>query len=334
VILLLAALGASASALLTGIVYAFALRRGVVDEPNARSSHSLPTARGGGLGLLVAGAIGVAVAVWLGLTTGGDAVTLGVGVAVMGAVGWADDVRGVAPAPRLGVHVAVALWTVARFGGLPALRLGEISLALGGAGWLLGVLGIVWSINLFNFMDGIDGLAGSHAMLVFGAGAVLLLARGEVSLGTIAAIVAGAAAGFLLWNSPPARIFMGDVGSGTLGYLLAALAIGSENRHAVPLATFIILNGVFVADATVTLARRMLRRERLTEAHRDHAYQRLARAWESHRAVTWRASVVTLVLALLATIATLATWLFLPTLGVASLLLIALLFAAERRAPL
>lgn len=327
-------MSAAISAVLTGVVYVYARRRGVLDEPNARSSHSVPTPRGGGLALLIASELGIAIAAASRLASAMDALILGTGLVVIGAIGWLDDLRGVHPAARLAVHASVALWTVAMSGGLPFVRMGETALRLGAAGWIVGVLGIVWSINLFNFMDGIDGLAGAQAVLVFGAAALLLFLRGDPSLGSIAAVVGGAALGFLVWNLPPARIFMGDVGSGALGYLVAAIAVRSENRGAIPLAAFAILNGLFVADATVTLTRRILRRRQLTQAHRDHTYQRLSRAWGSHLAVTWRASAVTIGLTLLAAVATLVSWLLVPALLVAYLLLAALLLAAEREAPL
>jgi Fuc2NAc and GlcNAc transferase len=333
-VLLLAASSAATSLVLTGLVRRYTLRRGVLDRPNARSSHSAPTPRGGGVALILASAMTMAIAVALKLTRTSDALTLGSGMLVVGAVGWRDDTRGLRPAVRLTVHLAVAFWTVYMFHGLPVVRVGSTSLAVGAAGYLLGVLGIVWSINLFNFMDGIDGLAASQAVLIFGSGALLLFFRGDHSLGTVSACVAGSSAGFLVWNWPPAKIFLGDVGSGAIGYLVAALAIASENNRSVPLLAFAIISGLFVADATITLMRRVARGERPAEAHRDHAYQRLTRAWNSHRAVTAGAAVVTLVLAAFAAIGTIVPRFLLLSFCVACLILAALLLTVERRAPM
>jgi Fuc2NAc and GlcNAc transferase len=263
-----------------------------------------------------------------------DVLTLGVGMLALAIIGWLDDTRGMRAGVRLTIHFAVAIWTVYMFGGLPAVRIGVRTIPLGLTGYLVSALGVVWGINLFNFMDGIDGIAGSQAVLILTAVATLSFARGSQSIGFIAVIIAGGTAGFLFWNWPPAKIFMGDVASGAMGYLIAGLAIASENRGAVPLIAFAIMGGAFVADATITLIRRFRRRERLAAAHRDHAYQRLARAWHSHRPVTEAAAGITLALIGLAVFATLDVRLVVPAVALASLLLGAVLFAVERRAPL
>lgn len=332
--LAIAALLGVVSLALTGAVRTYALRHSVLDTPNARSSHSVPTPRGGGLSVVVASAIGMCVGVSLAVVTRLDALTLGLGMLVLAAVGWLDDTRGMRPGGRLAVHIAVAAWTVYMFHGLPEIRLGDASLRLGVAGYLLGALGIVWSINLVNFMDGIDGLAGSQAVLIFGAAAALLLWRGAGSLGIISAVAAAASAGFLAWNWPPAKIFLGDVGSGTIGYLLAGIAVASEQRGSVPLLAFAIIGGAFISDSTVTLIRRIARGHLPTEAHRDHAYQRLTRAWGSHRPVTVRAAALTAALTMLGAIATASPRLLLPAFMVAYSVLALLLLASERRAPM
>jgi Fuc2NAc and GlcNAc transferase len=160
-------------------------------------------------------------------------------------------------------------------------------ISLGYLGSLLAMLGIVWALNLFNFMDGIDGIAASQAIFMAGAGAVLAILSGmSVSTSAAALVVAAASLGFLVWNWPPARIFMGDVGSGFLGFVLAVLALAALRERAVMLPVWLILSGVFVIDATVTLLRRVARRERVYEAHRSHAYQWQARRWNSHLRVT------------------------------------------------
>ena len=198
----------------------------------------------------------------------------------------------------------------------------------------MSAIGIVWSINLFNFMDGIDGLAGSQSVLIFATGAMLLGGRGNYSLGAISAILAAASAGFLPWNWPAAKIFLGDVGSGAIGYAIAFIAIASENASSVPLVVFAIVGGLFVLDATVTLTRRFVRGSRLADAHRDHAYQRLARRWGTHRSVTIAAAGVTLALAALSTAGMIYPRLLLPSLVLGGALLLALLIALERHAPM
>jgi Fuc2NAc and GlcNAc transferase len=208
----------------------------------------------------------------------------GLAVAV---VGFVDDRHTLPARMRLAVHVCAAVWCLAWLGGLPPLQIGEHMVHLGWTGYVLGTLAIVWALNLFNFMDGIDGIAASEAIFVSGAGAVLGSVSGGADGVVLASTLVGAAcAGFLVWNWPPAKIFMGDVGSGYLGYVIAALAMAAAMDNPIAAWVWLILGGTFFVDATVTLARRTLRGERLHEAHRSHAYQWLARRWGSHRPVT------------------------------------------------
>ncbi len=317
----------------TAIVRSYALRHSVLDRPNSRSSHDTPIPRGGGVGFLVATMCGLAAAAVLGLAPIREIETFAAGLAALGGIGWLDDIRTVSARVRLFVQIAVAAWTVIMLGGLPLLRTGETSLAIGAFGYAIGIVGIVWSINLFNFMDGIDGIAGSQAVLIFGSVSLMLFMRGSSSLAAIAGILAMSSAGFLVWNWPPAKIFLGDVGSGAIGFAVAALGIASENRDAVPLIDFAIIGGVFVVDATITLLRRLARGGHPAVAHRDHAYQRLARAVNSHRTVTVAAAALTVLLAVVA-IETMRNPATLTTALVLSYAFLVLLFVAvERRAP-
>jgi Fuc2NAc and GlcNAc transferase len=187
---------------------------------------------------------------------------------------------------RATVHVLAAGWAVWCLGGLPSLDLGVAVVPLGMGGNLLAVVGLVWLINLYNFMDGIDGLAAGEAVGVGLVGGVLLAAAGATGLSLVALALAAAAGGFLVFNWPPAKIFMGDVGSGLLGYAFGVLAMASERAGAVPLVVWMILLAVFIVDATATLIRRVVNGERWFEAHRSHAYQRAVQAGYSHHAVT------------------------------------------------
>ena len=274
------------SALLTGAVRRFALSQGVLDLPNERSSHSKATPRGGGVSVVLT-VTGASIALALvGALQKGPLLALLGGIAVA-TVGFVDDRRAVAPSVRFVVHVAAGVWAVAALGGLPPLRIGTAIVDLGWSGHSLAVLGIVWTLNLFNFMDGIDGIAASEAVFVTLAGAMLgLLGGGKTDLSTLELVFAAACVGFLLWNWPPAKIFMGDVGSGYLGYVVAVLALASTRDNAIALWVWLILGGVFFVDATVTLVRRVIRGEPIHRAHRSHAYQWLARRWGSHRRVT------------------------------------------------
>ena len=281
------------SALLTGLVRKLALSQGVLDVPNERSSHVVPTPRGGGVAIVIATTLGVfTLALRGGMDTRLLLAVAGGGLAVA-TVGYIDDRRSVSAGVRLAVHFIAALWALGCLGGLPPIRIGDHVLESGWAGNVLGALGIAWTINLFNFMDGIDGLAGSESLFIAWAGALLALVSGVSGAAPAVSTVFGAAClGFLLWNWPPAKIFMGDAGSGYLGYMVAVIAIAAgRDSQVAPLVT-LIAGGAFFVDATLTMLRRLVRGERVHRPHRTHAYQWLARRWGSHRRVTLLALAV------------------------------------------
>lgn len=330
---LAAAFAFAASLAGTAMVRRYA-EKWLIDHPNERSSHVTPTPRGGGLALIAAFVCAAAVLAAAGVVDRRTALALLPGVALVAAVGWVDDHRALPAAPRAALHFIAAAWALAWLGGYPALRVGEGSAHLGAAGWLLGMLGIVWVTNLYNFMDGIDGLAGGEAVSAGVAGAVLLWLAGASGLAAVSVVLAAAAGGFLVWNWHPARIFMGDVGSGAVGYALAVLAIASENVRAVPTICWVLLTGVFVADATITFVRRLARRERVYAAHRSHAYQRATQAGRSHAWVTAAVLLINLALALIALAALLHPPLLLPALVAGAVLLIAIYLLVERAVPM
>jgi glycosyltransferase WbpL len=273
----------------------FALSHGLLDVPNERSSHKVPTPRGGGAAITVTAMTGFAVLAALHRLDFAVFAALAGGLAVA-AVGFVDDRHALPAVVRLSAHVTAALWALAWLGGLPALRVGGHLISLGALGTVVGLLGIVWVLNLFNFMDGIDGLAATEATFVAWCGALLTAASSASSGVAAAALILGASClGFLCWNWAPARIFMGDVGSGYLGYVIAVLALAATRENPVALWAWLILGGVFFVDATVTLLRRLLRGERVYEAHRSHAYQWLARRWGSHRRVTVAVMILNLI---------------------------------------
>jgi Fuc2NAc and GlcNAc transferase len=187
---------------------------------------------------------------------------------------------------RIVVQTTAASWALYWLGGMPKIALLTGAWIIGWAGTVVALFGLVWATNLYNFMDGIDGIAGAEAVSVGLIGGLLLLLGHQPGLATIAFTVAAASGGFLIWNWSPAKIFMGDGGAGLLGFLFGTLAVASENAQAVSAITWVLLLGVFVFDATVTLARRVLRGERWYRAHRSHAYQRAVQAGWSHRGVT------------------------------------------------
>lgn len=279
---------------LTTMLKRVALSAGLIDVPNERSSHSAPVPRGGGLAIvissvaamvLLAGFGEIPIPLTLALCGGGVAVA---------AVGFLDDRGSLSPGKRLLVHFVAAAWATAWVGHTSELRLGTDVIQLGVAGYAISVIGIVWFLNIFNFMDGIDGIAASEAIFICGAGLLLSGHTGVGDIAAAAAAIGAASVGFIVWNWPPARIFMGDVGSGYLGFVIAVLALADDARNSSALWTWLILAGVFVMDSTITLVRRMLGRQQITVAHRTHAYQHLARK-AGHATVTTLVAVVNVV---------------------------------------
>jgi Fuc2NAc and GlcNAc transferase len=269
----------------TWIVRRNALSRGMIDRPNERSSHVVPVPRGGGLAIVVTVTLGMFGLWWAGVADTSLALAVVGGGCAVALIGWMDDRRSLPAFVRILVHFGSSAWAIWILGGLPPVQWGSAVVDLGLPGDVVAVLGVVWALNLFNFMDGIDGLAASEAVFVAGAGAVAQY-YGPYGSSHAALLVAAAALGFLAWNRPPAKIFMGDVGSGYLGFVIAVLAIRFSRDFAAGIYVWLILGGVFLADATVTLVRRAARGERVHVAHRTHAYQRLARRWGGHARVT------------------------------------------------
>ena len=264
----------------------------VLDRPNERSLHAAPTPRGGGVAV-----VGATLIAWLALLIAGPVapqlLAVLCGAALLAAISWRDDRHGLSPAPRLLAQ-------------LVAVGLGMMVVAPAGSvfqGWLTpGLDGVaaallwLWFVNLFNFMDGIDGLAGSEAASI-AIGLVLFASIGagaDPGLVALAATAEVAALGFLVWNWAPARIFLGDVGSVPLGYLLGFLLLDVAARGGWKIA--LILPLYFLADATLTLLRRLVRGEAVWQAHREHFYQRAVQRGLGHATVVRRVIAANLLL--------------------------------------
>lgn len=259
----------------------------VVDYPNSRSLHSVPVPRTGGLAIWAGAVIGSSVL----LVAGSDPVGLGGAIAVaallVGSVSLLDDLSHVSTIKRLVVHTIAAAFVVGAIPAIDALRLPGISLGMPTLlSAILAAVFVVWMINLYNFMDGIDGLAGGMAVMGFGAMGLLGYLSHHPGYAAICWIIAASSAGFLIWNFPPARIFMGDTGSSTLGLMMAVLSLWADARDIFSLWIAILIFSPFIVDASVTLLTRTLRGEHVWEAHRGHYYQRLVLAGWSHRRTT------------------------------------------------
>ena len=235
-----------------------------LDHPNQRSLHAAPVPRTGGLALMAGAASG-----WLLLPS-----WLWPALAIAGmllAISLWDDVRGLPVKWRLLAHVAGAAGFV------------HLTGFAGWAGALLAIPAIIWMTNLYNFMDGSDGLAGGMALFGFGGYGTLAWLGGDTTFALACFAISGAAGAFLVFNFHPARIFMGDAGSIPLGFLAAALGILGWQRGLWPLWVPLLVFSPFIVDASVTLAKRLLRGEKIWQAHREHYYQRLVQMGWGHR---------------------------------------------------
>jgi Fuc2NAc and GlcNAc transferase len=265
----------------------YALYRKMLDFPNRRSSHLSPTPRGGGVAIVETFLAAVLLLAFTGNLDPVVAGALVTGGGITAAVGFIDDHRPQPASVRFGVHTAAAVCVLILIGGVPDEALVRWGLHNAVIGALLAATALVWLTNLFNFMDGIDGIAAGEAAFISIAGAWMNWHYGGDRGLTAAILCLGAAnLGFLCWNWPPARIFMGDVGSGFLGFSLAFLGLVASRGGNLPIEVWVILSGVFLVDATVTLFRRIARGDRWYEAHRSHAYQHLSRKWRAHLPVT------------------------------------------------
>ena len=263
-------------------------RKALLDRPNERSSHSIPTPRGGGLAVTaVVLAVWAVGAGWQGPPAAWWMILI---AALLTLFSWRDDVGGLPVRLRLGAHFAAAI------AGIALLPEGAL-IAQGWLPWwadrLVALLALVWFINLYNFMDGIDGITGTEAAAI-GIGIVALSLTNGQGAETEAAAIAGAALGFLVFNWHPAKIFLGDVGSVPLGFLIGMLLL-TEAAHG-QWAAALILPAYYLADATITLARRAQAGEKVWQAHRTHFYQRALRNGAPHSAVVRRIAFANLLL--------------------------------------
>jgi UDP-N-acetylmuramyl pentapeptide phosphotransferase/UDP-N-acetylglucosamine-1-phosphate transferase len=256
-----------------------------MDHPNERSLHVTPTPRIGGLGIMAG--VGV-VAAWLaGAGLLQEALPVVLAAFALAAVSVLDDVRGLPVVLRFLAHFVAAVACL---------------LALGLSGWalLVGTLAVVWVTNLYNFMDGSDGLAGGMAAIGFGALALAAWLGNAPGLAVFCAAIAAAALAFLCFNFPPPRVFMGDAGSIPLGFMAATLGIVGAMQQVWPWLFPLLVFSPFIVDASVTLARRALRGEKIWRAHRSHYYQRVVLLGASHRQLAVAAYALMLAAAALA----------------------------------
>jgi UDP-N-acetylmuramyl pentapeptide phosphotransferase/UDP-N-acetylglucosamine-1-phosphate transferase len=262
------------SFVLTYFIRKFALKNKIVSIPNERSLHAVPTPHGGGLAIVIAWYIGISVLFFYDKIDKSLYLALLSGI-ILTLVSLIDDLRGLKPFIRLIFHFITSIIAFVLLGGLRQLILPGIEINYIYAVYPFAIIGMVWFINLFNFMDGVDGFASLEAITI--CLVLFLLSGGLINLLLLCCI-----SGFLFWNWPKAKIFMGDVGSTQLGFVLVVLGIYFHNTYRFSILNWIMLSSPFWFDATLTLYRRWRNGENLGEAHRKHVYQRIVRAGFSH----------------------------------------------------
>ncbi|OUM06160.1 glycosyl transferase [Pseudomonas syringae] len=282
------------SLVLTALLRKYALARSLMDVPNARSSHSIPTPRGGGVAIVIAFLVAVSILAWVGHLSAASLIAIIGSGGLVAVVGFMDDHGHIAARWRLLGHFLAAGWALFWLDGLAPLTIMGWSFNPGPIGQVLAAFYLVWMLNLYNFMDGIDGIAGVEAVTVCLGMSVIYALSGHIGLSWESLLLAAAAAGFLCWNFPPAKIFMGDAGSGFLGIVLGLLSIQGSWASPQLFWCWLILLGVFIVDATLTLIRRLLRGEKVYEAHRSHAYQFASRDYGRHSPVTLAVGAINL----------------------------------------
>ena len=281
------------SATLSVFILNYAQRRNLVDIPNTRSLHKTPMPRGGGAAMLIAASLCcVFILIKTAETEAVFCAWIACGVA-LGLLGWVDDQRHLPITPRLGCQLLVGVVFALVLLRAPGSTFANAFTINYFACVLIVTIVIVWMVNLYNFMDGADGYATTEALLVAGCGAIIVGLRGAELPSLFALSVAGSAAGFLIWNWQPARIFMGDVGSYFLGFQFAALVAYDTYLGPGPW-VWLILLAPFTVDSSLTLALRILQKKSWWQAHRSHNYQLLVLGGWSHARLVGALSLVTL----------------------------------------
>ncbi|MDC1287120.1 glycosyltransferase family 4 protein [Gammaproteobacteria bacterium] len=267
----------------TGLIRHYAQTLNFVAVPNQRSSHTQATPHGGGVAIVLSFQLMMAALAYSGVLPASDVLIYLLAGSWIALVGLLDDFRHIPARWRLLAHFTAATFVLFWLDGMPALLIAGGSYDLGWFTSLVAIVFLVWLLNLYNFMDGIDGIAGIEALSVCLGGVFLYwLYEDKTGLWIIPMMLAVATIGFLFWNFPKARIFMGDSGSGFVGFVIGIMALQASAFSSELIWCWLILLGTFIADASITLVRRVIRGEKFYEAHRSHAYQYASRKYNSH----------------------------------------------------
>ena len=283
-ILLLCSLLFLGSAILTGLFRWAALRVRLVAVPVSRSAHSTSVPVGGGVSIVALILLVIVYCYFTDQIPANEfaALMAAVVIAIMGIV---DDIKQLNVRWRIPAQFLASAFVVYCLGDVPAIDFGIFIFSESILLNVLAVFALVWLLNLYNFMDGIDGIAATE-LIVVNLASLTIVINSDSALTLISASFAAAAGGFLLWNWAPAKIFMGDVGSSFIGFTLGVMALLSLHHGSMTIWTWVLLLGVFIVDATLTLLVRYRSKQRWHEGHASHAYQNAARHYKSHAKVT------------------------------------------------
>ena len=284
------------SLILTGLIRKYALKRSIIDIPNERSSHTSPTPRGGGASIVILINLTIIYCYFVEYLSLGVVLALAGGTIFVAIVGWLDDHKHIPAAIRAAAYALAAVWALfwLNFECDPNLKSYSIYYSLFSIP--ITVVSIVWLTNLYNFMDGTDALAAMESISVSLFTCFLFWIEKEQGMMLISLAIFFSSCGFLYWNWPPAKIFMGDVGSCSLGFCFGVLAMISYLVSQVPITIWIILLAIFIFDASYTLIMRIIMKEKWYKAHKMHAYQRLVYLGMSHKKLVSIVSTINILL--------------------------------------
>ncbi len=285
------------SAVFTGIARRYSLKNKIIDIPNERSSHEIATPRGGGVSLACITICSILLGYIFDLLAQDDFLALFFSLTAVASIGWLDDKGDISSYWRFIIYSIAALWSLCWVGVLENIRLGDLIIDISFSfSIIITWLGIVWLTNLYNFMDGTDGLAAMQAILASSLGFILLLLQKEQGYALICLCLASASAGFIYWNWPTAKIFMGDIGSCMIGAFFAIFSIITDKSDIMPVSLWCMLLSLFICDATFTLIKRIIFGEKWYQAHKIHAYQLLVQMGMSHKTLLLNFILINLVI--------------------------------------
>lgn len=313
------------SFILTYAVRHIALKKSIIDIPNERSSHSVPTPRGGGIAIVISWYLGITALFYFKHIDSQLYFALLSGI-LLAAISLLDDLFSLKPSIRFLTQSVTAVVAFSFLKGIDPLIINGNVISCNLILYPLTIIGIVWFINLYNFLDGIDAYASVEALFI--TAGLFLFTHNSVNLALAASV-----AGFLFWNWPRAKIFMGDVGSTQLGFVLAILGIYFHNTGDFSIIYWIMLSSLFWFDATLTLFRRWRNHEKLNEAHRKHAYQRIVQAGFTHSKTVYFSMMINAIILFLIYLASRMEVLVIPVFLVLILFLFAIVRLVDRKYP-